>query len=76
MLLELFEELPTRSNFQDDVDIHMIIKEPIHANNVGVIKKTLYFQLPYELLCDLLLFYEFLLDYLQGEYKVSFLLSC
>ena len=75
VLFELLEELAACANFQDDVDVHMIIKEPVHPDNVGMVEETLYFKLPDELLSDLLLLYQLLLNNLEGKYEICLLLS-
>jgi hypothetical protein len=53
--LELLEELPTHSNFKDDIDMLVVFEEPVHFDYVGVVQKHLDLHLPDKLLHDLLL---------------------
>jgi hypothetical protein len=76
MFFEVFIELSICTEFEDDVDIDMIIKKPIHLDDVGMVDETLDFEFSDELLGDFLLLEQFLLDDFEGTDEVSLFLAC
>lgn len=67
-------ELPSSSNFQNDVDIGSIIEAAIHFNDVGMVEKHLDLHFADELVGYFLLMQKLLLNDLQSTDKVGALL--
>jgi len=57
------KQLPTSSNFKNDIDVILIIKISIHFDDIWMIKIELNFEFPYKLLDNILLLDELLLDH-------------
>ena len=75
MFFQLFEELTSRSNFQNDVDFGSIIKKSEHPDDVRVVQIHLYFQFSDKLLCNLFFFQKFFFYDFQSADKICFFFS-
>jgi hypothetical protein len=68
-------KLTSRSHFQDDVDVVVVIEESVHLDDVGVVEKGLNLQFPNELLCDFLLLEQFFLYHFESTDETCTFLS-
>lgn len=73
-LLDLFVELPAKGHFQNNVNVHAVIKIAIHLDDVRVIQKQLYFQLTDKLLCNLFILEHLLLNDFESTNKFGLFL--
>lgn len=74
ILFQIMIQLPTRTNFKNNVDIFIIIKIAIHLDDVRMIEIHLNLEFPDKLFGDFLLEQETLLNHLKRAYKLCTLL--
>jgi len=72
--LELLEQLPTHSYFQDDVDMLLVFEEAVHLDDVGVVQKLLDFDLSDKLLHNFFFNEHRFINHLECANKASHLL--
>lgn len=75
VFFELVIELSTCSDFQDDVNIGLIIEVSVHFNYVRMVEIHLYFKLSDKLLDNLLLFQKLFLDHFHCAHEPCRFLS-
>lgn len=64
-LFQVMVQLPSRSYLQNNINVFLIVKVPVHLDNIRMVEVHLNFELSDELLCDLLFFQQLLFDYFQ-----------
>lgn len=64
------EQLAACTHLENDVDVLLVVKVPVHLDDVRVIEVHLDLQFPDKLLGYLLLFQQFLLDHFERAYEV------
>lgn len=68
--LQLLEQLVAHGQFHEEIDIDVVVEEPVEADDVGVVEERLDFEFARELFGDVLFQQKFLLNDLDGAYEI------